>query len=377
MMMRACFVVLWVTSWALAEAKPLARVWEQPTPNALPQGLLVDQQGRAVLYVALKQGGLQVCDLAEPTKAPKVLAHVERSSFEGLDVMAIAQQKDVLFLALGDFFNANGADAGLAMVSVANPRRPKVLALWKSPAKWQGAAAVLVHDRYVYLGAMSHGIAIFEVREQSLKHLTTYLPDVDFPLAKPTKVQHPNARGFALQGSTLYVAYDAGGLRTLDITNPAKPVPLGRYVNTAMGKKQQAFNNIALAGQTAYVAVDYAGLEVLDIRDPKNIKPIAWWNPWEAHTLQNIWLNSAGHTNQIVYDAKTRQVFLSAGDRELLVLDVANPRQPLWTDYYGEPKDKLGAWGLAVGPKQVYLAYIHAVVPFQGTWSGIKAVSRR
>jgi hypothetical protein len=360
-----------------ADPKPLEVAWEYPTPQGLPQALLHDRTGRACLYAALKQGGLTILDVSRPNAVPRALATIETAKFGGLDVMHLTQEKDRLYLALGDFFNARGSPAGLAVVNVANPRQPRVLSVWKSAEKLQGAAAVVVRDRYAYLGAMGHGVFVLDVSDPAaVRPAATILPDVDFPRKNPGRVQHPNARGLALQGRYLYVAFDAGGLRVIDVADPLKPKEVGRYVNGGMRQKQQAYNNLVIDGTTAYVAVDYAGMEVLDVRDPRRIEPVAWWNPWKADTPGNLWFNSPGHTNQIEFDRARRHVYLSAGDSDLVVVDVSDRAHPKLAARFGEPKDKLGVWGLTLAGDQVYLAYVTAVVPFRGTWSGIKAVGR-
>ncbi len=362
---------------AIAQPRQLPVVWEYATPNVFPQAILRDQAGRDCLYVALKNGGLAILDIADPKAAPKELAAIATAKFDGLPVMHLAQRKGLLYLVLGDFFSAQGAYAGLAIVNVAKPREPKVASVWKSKEKLQGAAAIILKDNYAYLGAMNHGVFVFDIRDPAkIEKAAEILPEVDFPRKNPKKVQHPNARGFALKGNHLYVAFDAGGLRVLDIENPRRPREIGRFANPGMNKKQAAYNNLAIDGTVAYVAVDYAGMEVLDIRDPRNIKLIAWWNPWEADTLKNLWFNSPGHTNQIEYDAKRKQVYLSAGDSDLLVIDVADAAKPNLAAQHGAPKDKLGVWGLTVSGDYVYLAYVTAAIPFQGTWSGIKAIRR-
>ncbi len=360
-----------------AEPASLTLSWEYVTPLLFPQAIVVDQKGRDVLYVALKNGGLGILDISKPDVAPRSLARIATTELGGLDVMHLTQQDNLLYLALGDFFDVKGSPAGLAVVSVADPRTPKVLGMWKSPEIMQGAACVLVKDHYAYLGGMAHGVFILDVRNsRNVRKVAEILPEVSFPRKNPGKVQHPNARGFALKGQHLYVAFDAGGLRVINVADPLKPQEIGRYVNRGMKEKQQAYNNLVIDGTTAYVATDYAGMEVLDIRDPRNIKPVAWLNLWKADTLENLWFNSPGHTNQIEYDEKRRLVYMSAGDSELLVVDVSDRAKPAVVARYGPPKDKLGAWGLTLASDQVYLAYITATVPFHGTWSGIKAVRR-
>ena len=141
-----------------------------------------------------------------------------------------------------------------------------------------------------------------------------------------------------------------------------------------MKGKQSAYNNIHINGDIAYTAVDYAGFEVLDISNPKRIRQLAWWNPWKAETNANNWFNSPGHTNQIAYDQKKKLVHLSAGDSELITIDVSDPKNPKRRGGYGEPKNKQGVWGLCASRGTIYLGYIRTIIPFRGSWAGIRAI---
>ena len=355
--------------------RELSLAWELPTPNGMPQAIVEDTLKRPLLYVAMKNGGLSVLNVANRKQAPREVARLGTDQFQNLQVMHLEQAGEHLYLALGDLFSANGAPAGLAVVNVKNPQRPGVVALWKSDEVWQGSATVLVDGDYAYLGAMSAGVIVFEIsRPAKPELLCQFLPDVNYPTPNPKKLHHPNARGLAKRGDLLFVAFDAGGLRVLDVSNPRQPREVGRYLNPRFPNKPQAFNNLVLDGNRAYVAVDYAGLEVFDIHNPREIKQLGWWNPWGAENLTNVWFNSPGHTNQIAWHPGKKQVWLSAGDSELQVVDVSRPAQPRLVGRFGAPKDKQGAWGVTLSGERAYLTYINAVVPFQGTWSGIKAV---
>lgn len=361
---------------AAEEPKALELVWEHATPNELPQALVCDAAGRPWLHAAMKTGGLQIFNLANKA-GPKLAAKIGTDRCGDLHVMNLAQRGDYLYLALGDFFDPTGAHAGLAIVHVKDPAQPKVVSLWKSKEKLHGSAAVIVDGNHAYLGAMTEGVMIFDVsKPDRLRRVSTFQPDIHFPRKNPNRVQHPNARGLAIQGNRLYVAYDAGGLRVLDVADKTRPREVGRYGNPAMAKKQEAFNNLVIDKNLAYVACDYAGLEILDIRDPANIRSVGWWNPWEAQAFKNLWLNSPGHTNQIELDRKRKLAYLSAGGSELQVIDVSTPATPRLAARFGEPGNKRGVWGLTISADRVYLAYVTALIPFQGKWAGIKAVSR-
>lgn len=358
-------------------AKSLKLAWEYATPQELPQGIVTDVLARPYLHVAMKNGGLLILDSAHKP-GPKVVAKIGLEQFANLHVMNLTQRGVYLYLALGDFFDARaGAPAGLAVVDVKNPRQPKVLAVWKSTETLRGSAVVVVAGNYAYLGAMSEGVMIFNVsKPDKIERVSTYQPEIHFPRKDPSKVHHPNARGLAIQGNLLYVAYDAGGLRILDVTDKKQSKEIGRYVNKAMEKRTQAYNSVVVDKKLAYLPCDYAGLEIVDVEDPRDIRAVGWWNPWEAQTLKNTWFNSPGHTNQIFFDATKKLAYLSAGANELQVIDVSTPAAPRLAASYRETNAKLGVWGVAGSNDRIYLAYVTSFIPFRGTWAGIKAVER-
>lgn len=360
------------------ESQQVNSVWELELRGDTPQGIIVDSEHRPFLYVTCKSGGLVVLKVGSEAVAPQVVARISTRELNFLDAMHLTQRGNRIYLALGDLFAAQGARAGLAVVDVSIPASPKVLGLWTTPKIVNGAAAIIVDEKFAYLGAMSEGIMIVDIRSPgSMRLVSTFRPDPDFPRKSPNKVQRPNARGLFLAGDRLFVAYDAGGLRVLDVSNRARPREIGRYINPAMGKKQQAYNNLVLDGNRLFVAVDYAGLEILDVERVDAIRQIGWWNPWRAHTIQNLWFNSVGHTNQLEFDAKKQLVYLSAGDSELQIVNVSKPKQPELIGHVGQPKNGHGTWGVALDSKRSYLTYMPAIIPFRGTWSGIMAVPRQ
>jgi hypothetical protein len=146
----------------------------------------------------------------------------------------------------------------------------------------------------------------------SLRLLSRFVPSIKFPDRKPDPRKY-NARGMAVRGGIVYLAYDAGGLRILDARNKAKPVEIGRYSNPAMDSKPRAYNNVVVDGTLAYVTVDYCGLEVLDVSKPSAVKRVSWWNPWKCDASPWNWFTSPGHTNEIAYDPQCGLLFLSSG----------------------------------------------------------------
>ena len=351
--------------------------WQYSTRNQLPQTTVVDKFQSKYLYVAQKAGGLLVLDTSGRKRSVKKVAVLSKRHFFNLDAMDITQQGKYLYVALGDSFR-NKSRAGLAIVDVSNPQRPFVSAKWKSLIKLHGTTDIKVKGNYAYLGAMERGIFIFDIsNKKRIKEIKHFTLDRNFPKRNPNRIQQPSVRGLAVRGDYLYVANDAGGLRVVDISNKRRPREIAKHILRKPRLKQQAYNNIAINFPYAYIALDYCGMEVVNIGNPRKIRHVSWWNPWGCNTNKNNWFNSSGHTNQIVIDRSTNEVFLSAGDSELQVLDVSNPRRPRLKTSFGRPKNKRGTWGVTVTRNLIYLTYIKTFFPFRGGWAGIKAIERR
>jgi len=338
----------------------------------MPLGLAVAEGSQPILFAALKEGGVKVFDRS--VSPVREIAAIPRSALGGLDAMNLHLDGKHLFVALSDHFRAGGAHAGLAVIDVATPKAPKVLGRWRSSARLEGAGDIFVHKGIAWLGMMSEGIVAIDVSNPSdPKAIATYRPDPNFPKRNPGRLQIPAARGLYAQHDRLYIAYDAGGLRILDITRPARPREIGRFINPAMKGKPAAHNNVLVRGKLAYIAVDYCGLEIVDIRRPERPRLVGWWNPWGCERSSNLWFGSPGHTNQLAW-AGPDQLAFSAGDSELQIVDVSDPARPKLSDGTGAPKNGLGVWSLAHNGTQIYLGYIRTIVPFRGTWSGIRSI---
>ena len=272
----------------------LSEVWETETNSFLPQGLVVDANDQSYFYVAAKNGGLLVFQDSN-SGAPNQVASIPISELGNLHAMNIFQSGNHVYLSLGDFFGGS-SKAGLAIIDVTNPTNPVVTDQWESTEVIGGAAIVIVEGNYAYLGGMDHGLFIFDISNpSSILEVKQFLPDINFPEENPGSVAHPNARGMAINGNYLYLCYDAGGIRIIDITDKQNPNETGRFLNDASQENTpKAYNNIIVNGTYAYVAVDYCGFEVWDISDPTNAQMTGWWNPWNCDTLDNLWFNSPG-----------------------------------------------------------------------------------
>jgi len=341
------------------------------TCHELTMTMRQDSGGRPFLYVAAKEGGLKVYELAS---APKLVATVPAQRLESLNVMNLSQSGERLFLALGDHFSRQQG-TGVAVIDVHDPTEPRVLDIWADMSMRSGAGIVEAAKNRVYLGAMHDGLLTFKLTQSGSLHLLSqFTPELAFPDEKPDP-RKINARGMAVRNGLVYLAYDAGGLRIIDVRDPKAPTEVGRYSNQVMNGKPRAYNNVDLDGNLAYVTVDYCGLEVLDISDPGAVEQLSWWNPHNCQQSPWKWFSSPTHTNELAVDKDCDLVFMSSGKSDLQIVDVADPSAPVHAGEYGGVGNKRGTWGVSKQGDHVFLSYICTLgIPFRSNWTGVSVL---
>jgi hypothetical protein len=354
-------------------------LYDIPFPGGgLPMSMIRDASDRPFLYVASKEAGLRIYDV---TESPRLVRSIPTSELERMHVMNVTQHENRLYLALGDHWGRGRtpqSGAGLAVIDVRDPGRARVAGVWKDADAGGGGGAVAVKGPVAYLAAMGSGLIVLDVSDpMAIRVLARLQPDPAFPDARPDR-KKINARAVTIRDDLLFLCYDAGGVRVLDVADPKRPVEVGRYANPAMNGRPRAYNNIALNGTLAYVTVDYVGLEVLDISNPRAIKPVSWWNPWNPQLDGWRWFSSPGHANEIAYDARRGIVLMSAGRTDLVAVDVSDPARPRQVGSIGEVDDAKATWGLSMHGDRVYLSYIRTLgIPFRADWAGIKVFRYR
>lgn len=315
---------------------------------------LIDRNDAPYLYTAGLEYGFCTFDISDPSAPDQVLC-LYPAVFSGLKPTNLFQQEDLLFISLGGF-QGTTQRAGLAIFDVSDPANAVMLDQWDSTAFTTGSAIVRVQDGYAYLGAMQSGVVILDVGTPSDIHFVSVLqPDPTWPgiVNYP-----PNARGMALKGDTLFLAYDAGGIRAIDVSDKSAPFEIGHYVNPQQPPNTaDAYNNLRLVGDLCYAATDFCGFEVVDVSDPVNMQQIAWVNPWNCNGLS--WFGSDGHTNELITAQHDSLLFISGADSEVLIYDITAPAQPQLVGGLIHPNDSSVAWGLDVKDSLVVLNYIN------------------
>lgn len=339
------------------------------TGAALPMTMVHDAGNRPFLYVAAKDAGLRIYDVKD---APRLTRTIPVAELAGLHVMSLAQAGQRVYLALGNHWGRRET-AGLAVVDVGNPAQARVVGVWQDTQTNGAGGAVVVSGNTAFLAAMGNGVVALDVGSPAaISVKSRFVPELAFPDAKPDKSKI-NARGLALRNNLLFLCYDAGGVRVLDVTDPSKPAEMGRFSNPAMKGRPRAYNNLVLDGSLAFVAVDYVGMEVLDISNPRAIKLLSWWNPWNPKLEGLRWFSSPGHANEIAYDARSKTVLMSCGRSDLVAVDVSDPAMPRQSGAIGTPEDTQATWGLSLHGDLVCLSYIRTLgIPFRADWSGVK-----
>lgn len=305
-------------------------------------GSRIDRLGRPYLFMACGDSGMMVLDISDPG-APIVADRVLPGEVGGLRVMNLEQEDTLLYLCLGDL-QSGAESAGLAVLSVADAASPVILDTWNGGTTYaEGCAIVRVNGTHAYLGAMESGVIVLDVGDPTdIQFVSAYQPDPSWP---GIAGYDPQARGMALSGNALFLAYDAGGLRAIDIGDPTAPVQIGQYVNPALPLfTPPAYNNLVVLGDRAYVAVDYCGLEVIDVSDPTDMEQVEWMNPWNCFGLS--WVGSDGHSNELIATMGDSLLLMSGADSEVLALDITDADHPVLKGGYIHPNDSACTWGL-------------------------------
>ena len=330
-----------------------------------------DLLDRPYLYVAGKEGGLRIYSLAN-LQSPALVRTIPITLLENLDVMNLEQSGRYLYLALGNHFTST-QNAGMAVVDLETPASASVLDTWVAAGTGGGAGIITVEGDHAYLGAMKHGLFVIDITNRSdIRSISQFIPDIGYPTPNPNPDLY-NARGMAVRDGIVYLCYDAGGLRVINVKDPGHPVETGRYSNPMMNGLARAYNNIVIEDSLAYIAADYCGVEVLNIADTTNIRLHGWWNPYGCPT--NNWFSSPVHANEIGLDRDCRLLFVSTGKSDLYVLSVSDPAHPDSCASFGGESDGRGSWGVSIHRDRVFISYVCAVIPFVSNWTGVKILT--
>ena len=338
---------------------------------------LFDLQGRPYLYTANSELGIVVFDISDVTQ-PVPVDTLLPAAFGGLKPTHLWLDSTHLYASLGGFQGLIPQNAGIVLLDIQTPSQLTIVSQWDSAAFRQGAAIVQVVDDYAYIGAMEEGLLIVDISDKSApRFVSQVVPNPNFPRV-PGIFSKPNARGMAIDGDVLWLCYDAGGLRAIDISDKKNPIEVAQYINGAMDSlTQSAYNNAVAVGDYLYIAIDYCGLEVVNIQRADSPYTVAWYNPWDC--MPSTWSGSPGHTNQLVVSSDGKLLFMSGGDSEVLAFDISTPTSITPIGALAHVGDSLVTWGMDMRGHQLALAcvdvsgvFIPNVSPYYSDYGGIQ-----
>lgn len=350
--------------------------WEIPYPLTSQCLTIQHDSTKPYLYVAGKERGLVIYDVSNIAN-PIQVDSVPVSLMNDMEVVNVEQSGNYVYLSLGNTYQ-NNSKPGIAIVDVSDPAHAVLKDHWYYDAVAGGGGIVKVAGDYAYFGGMRRGLFILNIADKSHITMSAHLELAkDWPNPTSPDSLKYNARGMAVRGDTVFLCYDAGGLRIIDVSNKAVPSEVGHYSNPAVYGKARAYNSIILDDTLAYIGADYCGMEILSIAHPGNIAQVGWWNPWGCETPANLWINSDGYINEMQYNKACRLMFLAGGTTDLSVVNVADPANPQLCATYGQASDTLATWGFSLYQNQIYLAYINNpfCFPFCSYWPGMKMLT--
>ncbi len=343
-----------------------------------------DQLNSPYLYTANVELGLVIFDISN-TSQPIPIDTIPNASFNQLKVNHVRQVDNYLYLALGSFQGFT-QKAGLAILNIEDPTNILIEDKWSLPNYNKGGVFVDVIDDFAYLAAMSKGLIILDISDkQAIEFKSHILPDLNWPVI-PGLFNTPNARGIETKDDILYLCFDAGGIRVIDISDKENPEEIHKYINSDLTDiAAPAYNKIAIKGDYAFATVDYCGLEVLDISDPDTIKKVDWINPWDCKDTS--WFGSEGHTNQLAFSNDSSLLFVSGGDSEVLVFSVDDPENIELIGAETMINDSAVTWGLNIRNDELVLCLLDnsgifdldsllgTLQPYYSNYGGIKLYS--
>ncbi len=353
-----------------------------PFLNHFNTSTFFDRTGKPYVYGAASTLGMSIIDISDPS-VPVLDNVISKSNFNNLNVSFLQQRGELLYVSIGDFQSLANAAPGLAIVDVSNPTAPVITDIWTDTSLTEGTAVIRLSGNHAYLGAMEDGVIALDISDSSnIQFASRIVPDPTYPSYNTLTA---NARGMSIRNDTLFLAYDSGGLRLIDISNPDSMIELGMFVDSTMWFGPPATpvtNHVTVRGKSAFITNDYCGISSIDFSDADSMFTLDWYNPWNCKDTSgpigqnSSWFGSEGHTNEIA-EYLNEVILVSGGDSEVLAIDVGDPGNLRVAGEYIFPGDSEIVWGLDYYNGMVVLAYVRnpwefPLQPYIGNWGGIK-----
>ena len=336
----------------------------------------LDQLGRDYIYTANNQQGIRAYDIST-VSAPVEIQNFPNSTYGNWHAINLEQDSNFLYASIGGIFSAAGATptqaTGLAIFDVSDPTTMFMTSYWDSIDIYQGTAITKIVGDYAFLGGMEEGLVILNVADPfNISFVSQFVPDTTFPSIPVPGGTVPNARGMWVENDLVYLAYDRGGFRIIDVSDVFNPFEVSQHVNPDLDLVAgKAYNNVEVRNGIAYLPVDYCGLDVVDVSTPSAPVSIGWYNPWGC-TFFN-WIGAEGHTNELEF-LNDSILLMTGGHHDVMAINVSDPTNPQLVGGFGDHLDSLVAWGLDIQGSRVAVGYLDnpTNIPYDSKWGGFK-----
>lgn len=259
-------------------------------------------------YVADGDAGLMTLDISHPASSVETSVLDTPGFANGVSV-------DGHYVYLTD-----SSPGGLRIFDIGNPAQPVEYGHCDPVIGPLNACAVALQGNYAYVA--SFGLHVINISNPSA--MTDHAVDLG----------RGEATNIAISGHYAYIAADYGGLRVVDISNPASAAEVGSYLTGYPNYK-----GVAVQGDCAYVAESNPGkLDVFDITDPTH-----------PDLLGNC--DVSGNA----YDVAVAGTYacIAAGNAGLRIMDISTPAAPSEAGNYDTPGS---AESVAIDGNHAYIA---------------------
>lgn len=277
-------------------------------------------------YAYVVAGSIFILDVSKPAQPQRVGTFYASSYAYGIAITGRYAY------VVGDF-------GGLSIADLSDPVHPHwVPGTISLPDR---AVGVSVVENYAYVNCGAAGLQIVDISDPLQLHAAGLYDSPGI------------IRGITAVGNTLYVAdspvwsgttWVGGGLRIVDISDPATPRQIGFYDSPGDARA------VAVSGVDAFIADGRSGLRVVDISDPDR-----------PHEISSVDL--AGDAYQVSLVGTL--AFIANGDAGgLQLVDVSDPVAPYEIGAYTRLPGF--SWDVKVGGDFAYVA---------DGWSGLRVVN--
>lgn len=210
--------------------------------------------------------GLRVVDLSDPAR-PRVAGEIAVPN-----ASAVAQAGAIAVVLVGRTgfgWTSLPRSSGLRVINVSDPARPRVA----GSLDLGHAQVVTLAGRFAFVGVGrsgqrdSAGVWVVDLSDPARPHKRGFCVVNGEPVALAA----------APGGNIVYVAERYGGLRTVDVSDPAAPKDVGNVSGL------NYLTSLVVDGQTLYAASQYNGLAVFDLTNPA--RPVRIGTPPTPATL--------------------------------------------------------------------------------------------